>query len=72
MSENLIAVGAPLENNDNGSVYLFDSDGNFIKKLVSSTFFGDEFGFDVSLNENTLLVGSALNEVYSFSLEYLN
>lgn len=46
-----------------GSAYLFDLDGNYIKKLLpSDTIAGDNFGFSVGIGNGRIVVGAQLDE----------
>ena len=55
-------MGAPWSDDNgssSGSAYLFDTDGNFIKKLVASDAAGgDVFGRWVAVSGSTLVLGA--------------
>jgi len=61
-----IAVGAPSHSssgNNEGAVYLYDTRGNFIKKLTQSGINGNaEFGYSVSIGCGKIVVGSPYSE----------
>ena len=61
ISNNRIVVGAPEENKDGGTgdegaVYIFDLDGNFISKLLSSNV-STKFGVSVDISDTRIIVG---------------
>ena len=61
-----IAVGAKSHTssgNNEGAVYLYDTRGNFIKKLTQSgSYAGAEFGYSVSIGCGKIVVGSPNSE----------
>ena len=61
--ENIVALGAPCDANENGSfagsVYLFTIYGEFILKIFAPDGqAGDYFGIDVSIQGNAMVVGA--------------
>ena len=63
VSNNIIVVGAPYENAsglaDAGSAYIFDINGNEIKKIqASDAEASDQFGISVACSENRIVVGA--------------
>ncbi len=72
ISENTLAVGAPLDNDNDinsGSVYIFyrhqggtDNWGEAAKLIASDGSIGDNFGIYVALDNNTLAVGAFLDD----------
>lgn len=85
VSENIVAIGARSNDNENGSnagaVYLFTTEGAFIEKVVAPDGqAGDKFGQDVSVAGNNLLVGayfdddngSASGSAYLYLLDNIN
>ena len=61
-----VAVGAPdhtSSGNNQGAVYLYDTRGNFIKKLTQSgSYTGAEFGYSVAIGCGKIVVGSPHSE----------
>jgi hypothetical protein len=61
-----IVVGAPYDDDngsDSGSVFIYDLDGNFIKKISStsdviSAAAGDNFGYSVAIGSSRIIVGA--------------
>jgi len=67
VSGNIIAVGEPQrdgETSDEGSAYIFDSDGGLIAILQSpEPYPGAEFGWSVAVSEDTVAVGEPFASV---------
>jgi hypothetical protein len=61
-----IIVGAPYDDDngsDSGSAFIYDLDGNFIKKLSSSSDIisaaaGDNFGYSVAIGSSRIIIGA--------------
>ena len=76
-----IVVGAPLNNDtasNSGSAYIFDLDGNLIKKIVASDpALSDQFGYSVAVGSGRIVVGAPFDDdtadnsgsVYVFDLD---
>jgi hypothetical protein len=64
-----IVVGAPYNDDtaqNAGSAYIFDLDGNLIKKIVASdAATGDNFGYSVAVGSSRIVVGSPLDNTGS-------
>ncbi|MDH3501298.1 MAG: hypothetical protein OEL69_02170 [Nitrosopumilus sp.] len=59
ISDNNILVGAPRDNSDTGSVYLFDTSGNLLQTFENPTpDSGELFGYSVAISGNNILVGA--------------
>jgi hypothetical protein len=76
-----IVVGSPLDNDagaSSGSAYIFDLDGNLVKKIVASdAYTGDQFGVSVAVGSGRIVVSAPYNDdagassgsVYVFDLD---
>ena len=67
LNGNYVAIGASGDNDhgeNSGSTYLFDIDGNLLKKIVPDDGeIEDKFGNSVALNDNSVLIGAYLDDV---------
>ena len=70
VGSNIIAVGANREDNSKGAVYIYDLNGNFIRRLQPSSTVGN-FGISVAIGDGMLVVGTDLvstNQVYTYNI----
>jgi len=75
---NIAVVGSPFHNSNNGAAYIFERDSfsgtwNQIQKLTSSSPLGGQFGKNVNLDGNTILVSAwkAKSTIYDVGEVYL-
>jgi hypothetical protein len=73
ISGDIVLVASPKENNATGAVYLYkynSSDNSLTKKLrfiSSSVSDGDEFGVEVKIDDNKIVVGTKAEAAYLFT-----
>ena len=67
LGDNLLSVGAPAYNSNNGEVYIYDIlTGNLLETISNPLAAADEFGMTVDMNAEYLIVRSESN-VYAYS-----